>query len=190
MKTRQLSPKSLKPDKDNPNSMTDRQFAALKKSIKKFGFLVPVIVDDKNNIIDGHHRTMAAAELNLKTIPVVNSANLTKNDRRLLQQIMNKLKGRHNAIKDAAIIQDMISGDRLKLESLGSDLGLADDDPLMNLIPKSKKTDITIKRKSNTLTFKFKNKNEYDEIVTTLLRLDRLNKENALLQLTRGKTVQ
>ncbi len=40
------------------------------KKIKEFGWLSPVIIDNKGNIIEGHHRAISAKKLNLKTIPV------------------------------------------------------------------------------------------------------------------------
>jgi len=40
------------------------------KKLKEFGWLSPVIIDEKGNIIEGHHRVLAAEQLNLSSVPV------------------------------------------------------------------------------------------------------------------------
>jgi len=40
------------------------------KKIAEFGWLSPIIIDDKGNIIEGHHRALSAENLGLETIPV------------------------------------------------------------------------------------------------------------------------
>ena len=40
------------------------------KKIKEFGWLSPIIIDTKGNIIEGHHRALSAEKLKLETIPV------------------------------------------------------------------------------------------------------------------------
>tara|TARA_R110000822_G_scaffold251226_1_gene378149 strand:- start:673 stop:1416 length:744 start_codon:yes stop_codon:yes gene_type:complete len=37
--------------------------------IEEFGWLSPIVIDDRGNIIEGHHRALSAEKLNLKTIP-------------------------------------------------------------------------------------------------------------------------
>lgn len=44
-------------------SMTDEQYAELKEDIRRNGVLVPIEYDQHGNIIDGHHRMRAVAEL-------------------------------------------------------------------------------------------------------------------------------
>lgn len=39
------------------------------KKIKEFGWLSPIIIDTKGNIIEGHHRALSAEKLQLETIP-------------------------------------------------------------------------------------------------------------------------
>lgn len=52
---------NLDPDTEN----------ALRASIKKFGVVVPIVVDRRGRIIDGHHRARLAKELNLTCPQVV-----------------------------------------------------------------------------------------------------------------------
>lgn len=45
--------------------LDDDTEAALRASIKRFGVVVPIVVDQNGRIIDGHHRSRIARELNL-----------------------------------------------------------------------------------------------------------------------------
>jgi len=81
-------------DKTNPNTMSDRNFDALKEVMKKFGFLVPIITNKKYVIADGYHRWKASRELGIVNVPVI-ALDVDEVDRRILRQVMNKLKGQH-----------------------------------------------------------------------------------------------
>jgi hypothetical protein len=72
------SPSELKPWPSNPRTHSDRQLAALKAAIKKFGFTMPVLIDDCNVILNGHGRLQAAKELGLSTVPVRVISGLTE----------------------------------------------------------------------------------------------------------------
>ena len=94
-----ISPDKLKEDKDNPNKMTQQQYAALLESGKTYGQLQPVVIDQTDTIIDGMHRTRMCKELGMD----VNfwRINCRPQDRRIIRQILNKLKGRHDPQLDA-----------------------------------------------------------------------------------------
>lgn len=58
----------------NPQFLSPRQMEALKESIRRDGFLCPIIVRKKGKsyeILAGNHRWMAAQELDYKEIPAV-----------------------------------------------------------------------------------------------------------------------
>lgn len=65
----------LIPAEYNPRQLTDKQFKDLKKSLQKFGFVDPVIVNThkerKNIIIGGHQRCKVWEELGNDTVPTV-----------------------------------------------------------------------------------------------------------------------
>jgi ParB-like chromosome segregation protein Spo0J len=46
-------------------------------SIREYGFTNPVLVDGESGIIAGHGRVMAARQLGLATVPVIELAHLT-----------------------------------------------------------------------------------------------------------------
>src|ERR1043166_705722 len=86
----------LKFDPSNPNKLTKKQKKSLRDVIKKFGFLVPIIVDSENNIVDGEHRAEAYSMLGYTEIPgyVVNTEK--DYDRKFLRQWFNKFRGEAN----------------------------------------------------------------------------------------------
>jgi len=63
--------KDLIPYARNSRIHSDEQVTQIASSIREFGFTNPVIIDDKNNIIAGHGRVMAAKKLGIDEVPCV-----------------------------------------------------------------------------------------------------------------------
>ncbi len=99
MKEEIVKTSSLTPDNTNPNVIKKVVYEALKKNIKKYGFLIPVIVNKKGLIADGFHRWKIARELGMEEIKIVR-LDVNDVDRRILRQVMNKLRGSHDLKKD------------------------------------------------------------------------------------------
>lgn len=80
----QVAVASLKPAVYNPRKISAEALTQLKRSIKKFGLVDPIIVNGAkqrlNIVIGGHQRLKAASELGYTTIPVVyvNIPNIAK----------------------------------------------------------------------------------------------------------------
>lgn len=55
---------------DNPRKITDA-VSAVMRSIRRFGFNVPILCDEDYNIIAGHTRLQAARALDFNTVPVI-----------------------------------------------------------------------------------------------------------------------
>jgi len=85
---------SLQLDGDNPNKMKKNQLQALRKAIKRWGFIVPIITNRDLLVADGEQRLTVARELGMKQVPVIR-LDVEDVDRRILRQILNKLKGHH-----------------------------------------------------------------------------------------------
>lgn len=100
----------LRVDGENPNRMSSRQFRALKKSIERWGFVVPVITNRDFLVADGEHRLRAAKELGLKQVSVVRLP-VDEVDRRLIRQVMNKIRGEHDVFLDAEEYCRIVSED-------------------------------------------------------------------------------
>lgn len=82
---------ALKPYENNSKKHPQKQLDILKKSIKEFGFVSPVLVDRELNIIAGHGRTLAAQELGLTRVPCVYVDGLTEEQKKAYIIADNKL---------------------------------------------------------------------------------------------------
>jgi ABC-type transport system involved in cytochrome c biogenesis ATPase subunit/N-acetylglutamate synthase-like GNAT family acetyltransferase len=105
---------ALKVDNENPNRLSPRRFEALKKSIQRYGFVVPIITNRDLLVADGEHRLRAAKALGLKQVSVVRLP-VDEVDRRLIRQVMNKLRGEHDLFMDAEEYYRIVSGDKRDL---------------------------------------------------------------------------
>jgi len=68
---------ALSPYSKNPRSHPASQIEMLAKAIRQFGFLNPIIIDDKNEIVAGHGRFEAAKIVGLKSLPAIRASHLT-----------------------------------------------------------------------------------------------------------------
>ena len=84
----------IRTDGENPNKMSKEQLERLKASIKKWGFIVPIITNKDLLIADGEQRYTAAKALGMTEVSVIRLP-VEDVDRRLLRQVLNKLKGEH-----------------------------------------------------------------------------------------------
>jgi ParB-like chromosome segregation protein Spo0J len=55
----------------NSRTHSDEQVAQIAASIMEFGFTNPILVDEKNSIIAGHGRLLAAKRLKLPEVPTI-----------------------------------------------------------------------------------------------------------------------
>lgn len=81
---------SIKPAAYNPRKITEEQKQELCKSIRKFGLIVPILVNRKDNvIIAGHQRTKAARLVGIETVPVQYVESINLGDEIKFNQIHN-----------------------------------------------------------------------------------------------------
>jgi ParB-like chromosome segregation protein Spo0J len=108
----------LRVDGQNPNVQSKRQFKALKESIKRYGFVVPIVTNRDLLVADGEHRLKAAKELGMRQVSVVRLP-VDEVDRRMIRQVMNKIRGEHDLFLDAEEYYRIASeGSRDLLKSL------------------------------------------------------------------------
>lgn len=77
---RYQSPKLLKPDPRNSRTHSKKQVQQIARSISHFGFVNPIIVDRKNQIIAGDGRRRAANSLAMETVPTIALEDLTEDE--------------------------------------------------------------------------------------------------------------
>ena len=98
-------------DGKNPNKMTKEQHDRLASSIKKWGFIVPVITNKDLLIADGEQRWTVAKSLGMTQVSVIRLP-VEDVDRRLLRQVLNKLRGEHELLLDAEEFDKIIEAGR------------------------------------------------------------------------------
>lgn len=75
---------ALVPYANNARTHSDEQVAQIAASIAAFGFVNPVLVDERGVIIAGHGRLAAARMLGMTEVPVIELAHLTETQRKAL----------------------------------------------------------------------------------------------------------
>lgn len=90
----------------NPREITKHDFEALKRSIKEFGFVEPVVVNKDNTIIGGHMRVRAAKELGIAEVPCV-FVDLDDTKAKLLNLALNKISGDWDESKLAEVLYNL-----------------------------------------------------------------------------------
>ena len=81
----------LKPDPANPRRHSKRQLRQIADSIRAFGFNVPVLIDRENNVVAGHGRLLACAELGWTEVPTIRPDHLTPAQVRAFRIADNRL---------------------------------------------------------------------------------------------------
>lgn len=84
-------PQDLMPASRNARTHSEAQIAQLMGSIRQFGFTNPVLLDGEGGILAGHGRVEAAKRLGLASVPTIDLAHLTANQRRAYILADNKL---------------------------------------------------------------------------------------------------
>ena len=80
----------LIPYVNNPRN-NDQAVDAVASSIKNFGFKVPIVIDSKNEIINGHTRLKAAKKLGIEEVPVIVADDLTEDQIKAFRIADNKV---------------------------------------------------------------------------------------------------
>lgn len=86
-----ISPANLNPSPNNPRRHVQRQVEMLVRNISEYGFLVPALITDDNEIIAGEARWRAAIQLGLTSIPVIRISHLTPAQVRAFRIADNRL---------------------------------------------------------------------------------------------------
>lgn len=80
-----------KPYKRNAKIHSEEQVEMLAASIQEFGFNNPILIDDKNGVIAGHGRLLAAKKLELEKVPCIYLSHLTEEQKRAYILADNRL---------------------------------------------------------------------------------------------------
>ena len=99
MKVHQMDPAALVPADYNPRKITDHQMSALKRSLERWGFVEPVVLNERTGrIVGGHQRVAAALELAMSEVPVIKVI-LDEDAEKALNIALNKISGEWDEVK-------------------------------------------------------------------------------------------
>lgn len=113
----------LVPYEANARTHSPEQVIQIANSIKEFGFINPVLIDERNGVIAGHGRILAANHLGMTTVPCVQVEWLTDDQKRAYILADNQLA--LNAGWDFEVLKCELVG----LKSAGFDLAVIGFDP-------------------------------------------------------------
>jgi ParB-like chromosome segregation protein Spo0J len=69
LKIEMVETEKVVPNERNEKKHTEQQIHRIARSIRKFGFVQPLLVDGNNRLIIGHARLAAARRLGMDTVP-------------------------------------------------------------------------------------------------------------------------
>lgn len=90
MEVRMIKTEELIPYENNPR-FNEEAVEYVAKSIKEFGFKVPIVIDKNNVIVAGHTRLKAAKELGLEEVPCIIADDLTEDQIKAYRLADNKV---------------------------------------------------------------------------------------------------
>lgn len=122
---KRVSIRKLKTNKRNARTHSKKQIRQIANSIVRFGWTVPVLVDEDGNIIAGHGRYLAAVLLGLATVPVIVVQGLSETEKRALAIADNKIPS------NAGWDRELLTAELAELLSLlpEGDIGLTGFEP-------------------------------------------------------------
>ncbi|MCK9329443.1 MAG: site-specific DNA-methyltransferase [Candidatus Cloacimonetes bacterium] len=119
----------LIPYVNNARTHSPEQINKLRASLREFGFINPVIIDDKFNIVAGHGRVMAAQAEGIKEVPCVYVDYLTEAQKKAYILADNRMA------MDAGWDEEMLRVELEALQDMAFDLSMTgfDDKELADL---------------------------------------------------------
>lgn len=118
-KIEMLATTALKPYEKNARTHSAEQIEKICRSIQEFGFINPVLIDEKQMIVAGHGRVMAAQKLGMEKVPCLRIKGLTETQIRAYILADNKLA------EDAGWDDEILRVELEELKELDFDITIA-----------------------------------------------------------------
>lgn len=122
-KLEKVSIDKLVPYANNARTHSKEQITKLRSSLREFGFISPVIIDEKYTILCGHGRVMAAKEEGIKEVPCVFAEHLTEAQKKAYILADNRFA------LDAGWDEEMLAVELEELQGFDFDLALTGFEP-------------------------------------------------------------
>src|ERR1700716_3418855 len=100
-----VSPDRLRPYPGNARTHSRKQLKLIENSIKRFGFINPILVTDDFEVVAGHGRLAAAKSLGMQLVPVVALSSLSEADKKALRIADNRIAELSNWDRDILAIE-------------------------------------------------------------------------------------
>lgn len=117
---RYISLADLKPWPGAARTHSKTQIRQIAESIRRFGFINPIVIDEDHHILAGHGRVAAARSMGLEEAPALRIDTMSEAEKRAYAIADNKLT--LNAGWDRKVLSDEL--ERLLSEDLNFDVGL------------------------------------------------------------------
>lgn len=118
MEIRTLKAEQLKAAEYNPRrdlQPEDAEYKKLRRSIEEFGYVEPIIWNERTgNVVGGHQRLKVLLEQGAEDIEAV-VVDLDDRDEKILNVLLNKVKGRWDIGKLADLLQDLDEAGAMEL---------------------------------------------------------------------------
>ncbi len=114
----QVEISKLVPYVNNSRTHSKEQITKIRASLREFGFVNPILIDRKYNIIAGHGRVLAAKEDGIETVPCVFVDHLTEAQKKAYIIADNRLA------EDAGWDKDLLTVELQNLKELEFDIDL------------------------------------------------------------------
>jgi hypothetical protein len=100
-----VSPDRLRPYPGNARTHSRKQIKLIAGSIKRFGFINPILVTDDFEVVAGHGRLEAAKSLGMQLVPVVAISSLSEADKKAIRIADNRIAELSNWDRDILAIE-------------------------------------------------------------------------------------
>jgi ParB-like chromosome segregation protein Spo0J len=117
---RYVSLADLKPWPGAARTHSKKQVRQIAESIRRFGFINPIVIDEDQQILAGHGRVAAARTMGLEEVPAIRIDTMSEGQKRAYTITDNKLT--LNADWDRRILDDEL--EKLLVEDLNFDVGV------------------------------------------------------------------
>ena len=108
----------LIPYVNNARTHSKEQITKLRSSLREFGFINPIIIDENFNVIAGHGRICAAKEEGIKEVPCVFADHLTEAQKKAYIIADNRMA------EDSGWDEELLKVEMEALQDMGFDLSM------------------------------------------------------------------
>lgn len=114
----------------NAKIHSEEQITRLRQSMREFGFVRPLLIDEQSNLLAGHGALEAAVSEGMEEVPCVVVRGLTETQRKAYILADNKL-AELAQWDDSLLRQELqeVAGAGISLEDMGFDMDMLADEP-------------------------------------------------------------